>query len=215
VQPFDIVIAGGTLVDGTGAPGGPGALVVAEDRLGILHDAAAIAAAIKSARQVIDARNKIVAPGFIDLHSHSGLTLLSEPRHEPKVRQGITTEVIGVDGLGYAPFGDSADMAAFVEMNAGLDGHPPGGVADWDSVASYLERFDRKVSINVAFLVGNSPLRIAAVGWNDVPADARAVGKMMAMLREGMEAGAWGVSSGLDYPPGSYASTDELGALAN
>jgi N-acyl-D-amino-acid deacylase len=82
-------------------------------------------------------------------------------------------------------------------------------------VASYLEQFDGRVSVNIAFLVGNAPLRIAAVGWDDVPADARAVGKMMAMLREGMEAGAWGVSSGLDYPPGSYASTEELAALAN
>ena len=212
---FDLLISGGTIVDGTGAPGRPGALAIAEDRLGLLFDAAEIAAATDGAGRVIDARGKIVAPGFIDLHSHSGLMILADPHHEPKVRQGVTTEVIGVDGNAYAPFPNPADLAAFVEMNAGLDGHPKGVAIDWDSVASYLERFDGRVSVNIAFLVGNAPLRIAALGWDDLPADARATGKMMAMLREGLEAGAWGVSSGLDYPPGSFASTDELGALAN
>jgi N-acyl-D-amino-acid deacylase len=215
MQPFDIVIAGGTLVDGTGSPGRPGALVIEDDRLGVLRDPAEIEAAAAGAGRVIDATGKVVAPGFIDLHSHSGLTILAHPHHEPKVRQGVTTEVIGVDGNAYAPFPDPADLAAFVELNAGLDGVPPGVAIDWDSVPSYLERFDGRVSVNIAFLVGNAPLRIAAVGWEDVPADARSVGRMMAMLREGMEAGAWGVSSGLDYPPGSFASTDELGALAN
>jgi N-acyl-D-amino-acid deacylase len=212
---FDLVIAGGTLVDGTGSPGRPGALAIAEDRLGVLYDEDEIAAARATAGRVIDATARVVAPGFIDLHSHSGLTILAEPHHEPKVRQGVTTEVIGVDGNAYAPFPDPADLAAFVELNAGLDGHPPGVAIDWDTVPSYLERFDGRVSVNIAFLVGNAPLRIAAVGWNDVPAEATAVGRMMAMLREGMEAGAWGVSSGLDYPPGSFASTDELAALAN
>lgn len=215
MQPFDIVIAGGTLVDGTGAPGTAGAVGIAAGRLSVLLDPREAATAAAAAGRVIDATGCVVAPGFIDLHSHSGLTILAEPRHEPKVRQGVTTEVIGVDGNGYAPFADPADLAAFVELNAGLDGHPPGGVADWDTVASYLTQFDGRVSVNLAFLVGNAPLRIAAVGWDDVPADARAVVRMRSMLREGMEAGAFGVSSGLDYPPGSYASTAELAELAN
>jgi len=141
--------------------------------------------------------------------------ILAEPRHEPKVRQGVTTEVIGVDGNAYAPFPDPADLAAFVELNAGLDGVPDGVAIDWDTVPSYLERFDGAVSVNIAFLVGNAPLRIDALGWNDVPADTAATARMRSMLREAMEAGAYGVSSGLDYPPGSYASTVELAALAN
>ncbi|HEX5590489.1 MAG TPA: amidohydrolase family protein [Candidatus Limnocylindrales bacterium] len=214
MKPFELVIAGGTVVDGTGAPGFEGGIAIAGGRLGVLRTPGEVAAARGAAARTIDAKGRVVAPGFIDLHSHSGLTILSEPRHEPKVRQGVTTEVVGVDGNAYAPFMDPAELAAFVEMNAGLDGRPPGGVADWDSVASYLERFDGKVSVNIAFFVGNSPLRIAALGWDDVPADARATGRMLAMLREGMEAGAWGISSGLDYPPGSFASTEELAALA-
>lgn len=211
MESFDLLITGGTIVDGTGTAGRAGVVGVRGDRLTLL--AGGRAGDARAAR-TIDATGLVVAPGFIDLHSHSGLTILSEPLHEPKVRQGVTTEVIGVDGNAYAPFVDPADLAAFVEINAGLDGHPPGGVADWDTVASYLERFDGRVSVNIAFLVGNAPLRIAALGWDEVEAGERATTSMRSMLREGMEAGAFGISSGLDYPPGSYASTAELAALA-
>jgi N-acyl-D-amino-acid deacylase len=164
------------------------------------------------ATRTIDATALVVAPGFIDMHSHSGLMILAEPRHDPKVRQGVTTEVIGVDGNSYAPFPNLADLHSFVQLNAGLDGRPDLRY-DWDTVASYLSRFDRQVALNICYLVGNSPLRIAALGWDDVPADRQAVERMKALLREGMEEGAFGVSSGLDYPPGSYATTEELGAL--
>ncbi|MES2210820.1 MAG: D-aminoacylase [Chloroflexota bacterium] len=215
MESFDLLITGGTIVDGSGAPGRAGAIGVRDGRLTILNGQDAIAAASAPSTRSIDATGRVVAPGFIDLHSHSGLTILSEPLHEPKVRQGVTTEVIGVDGNSYAPFVEPGDLAAFVELNAGLDGHPPNGVPDWDTVASYLERFDGRVSVNIAFLVGNAPLRIAAVGWDEGEASRSAVARMRSMLREGMEAGAFGVSSGLDYPPGSYASTAELAELAN
>ena len=203
-----MLIHGGTLVDGTGSPGVPAALAIRGGRLTILHgDVAEVAAGRR-----IDATGLVVAPGFIDLHSHSGLMILADPRHEPKVRQGVTTEVIGVDGNAYAPFRRAEDLLAFVELNAGLDGHPPISY-DWSSVASYLARFDRRVSVNLYHLVGNSALRIDALGWDDIPADRPALDRMRAVLREGMEDGAFGVSSGLDYPPGAFASTDELAEL--
>jgi len=206
----DLVIVGGTLVDGTGAPGRAGTVAIEGDRLRILDPATEP----PRAGATIDATGMVVAPGFIDLHSHSGLWLLHEPRHEPKVRQGITTEVIGVDGNAYAPFGRRQDLLDFVELNAGLDGHPDIAY-DWDSVASYLTRFDHRISLNVAFLIGNSALRIGALGWNDVPTTQEATQTMRAMLRQGLEEGAFGVSSGLDYPPGSYATTQELANLAS
>ncbi|MGH2456962.1 MAG: N-acyl-D-amino-acid deacylase family protein, partial [Candidatus Limnocylindria bacterium] len=165
------------------------------------------------ARRTIDAAGLTVAPGFIDLHSHGGLVILADPRHEPKVRQGVTTEVIGVDGNSYAPFAHRQDLLDFATLNAGLDGRPDLPY-DWDSVASYLDRYDRQ-AINIGLVVGNSALRIGAIGWEDAPADGRATAGMRAMLREAMEEGALGVSSGLDYPPGSYASTNELAALTN
>ncbi len=204
----DLLIRGGTLVDGSGEPGRPGNLLVADGRLRLL-EAGAEAPPVE---RVIDASNLVVAPGFIDLHSHSGLWLLHEPRHEPKVRQGVTTEVIGVDGLSYAPLTDARDLASLVAMNAGLDGRPDIPL-DWDTVASYLGRFDGRVAVNVALLIGNSAHRVVALGWEDVPADHMAMAHMRAMLREGMAEGAFGLSSGLDYPPGAYASTEELADL--
>jgi N-acyl-D-amino-acid deacylase len=204
----ELLITGGTIVDGTGAPGRPGSVHVAKGRIRILaHDARLPGV------DTVDATGKVVTPGFIDLHSHSGLMILADPRHEPKVRQGVTTEVIGVDGNSYAPFGSVPDLQDFVDMNAGLDGRPDIAY-DWDSVASYLSRFDRKVSVNIAFVVGNSALRIDAVGWDDEPATRAQMDRMQATLREAMGEGAFGISSGLDYPPGCYATTQELADLA-
>lgn len=205
----DLLIEGGLLVDGSGAPARRADVAVVGDRLRVV-EVGELAEAHAGRR--IAADGMVVAPGFIDLHSHSGLMLLADPRHEPKVRQGVTSEVIGVDGLSYAPLPSPDELAALVEMNAGLDGRPEIAY-DWDEVNSYLERFEGSVAVNVGFLVGNSALRICRLGWDDVPADDESLADMAAMLRESMAAGALGISSGLDYPPGSYASTSELAAL--
>jgi N-acyl-D-amino-acid deacylase len=207
----DLVIAGGTIVDGTGAPGRPGTVVIEGDRMRVLRVDAPLP---EHAARRIDATDRVVAPGFIDLHSHGGLTILAEPLHEPKVRQGVTTEIVGVDGNGFAPFERRDDLLAFVELDSGLDGRPDIDY-DWLSVADYLARYDETVSLNVGTLVGNSQLRIAAVGWDDAPADDAAIDRMRGILRDAMAAGAVGLSTGLDYPPGSYATTDELAALTS
>ncbi len=206
----DLLITGGRIVDGTGAPGRPGTLVVEGERLRLLS---ADADHPRHAGRTIDATGRVVAPGFIDLHSHGGLQILAEPRHEPKVRQGVTTEIVGVDGNGFAPFDRREDLLAFVELDSGLDGRPEIDY-DWRSVADLLARFDRGVGVNVGTLVGNSQLRIAGPGWSDVPIDAGVVSDMAGRLRDAMTDGALGLSSGLDYPPGSYASTEELASLA-
>ena len=205
----DLLITGGTVFDGTGAPGRPGTVVVEGDRMRLLASDAARPA---NAGTIIDATGRVVAPGFIDLHSHGGLVILAEPRHEPKVRQGVTTEIVGVDGNGFAPFRRREDLEAFVHLDSGLDGKPDIDY-DWHTVADYLARYDRSVSVNVGTLVGNSQLRIDALGWDDVPANASAMDRMAKTLGDAMADGAVGLSSGLDYPPGSYATTDELAAL--
>ncbi|HUR16849.1 MAG TPA: D-aminoacylase [Candidatus Limnocylindrales bacterium] len=206
----DVLISGGMIVDGTGAPGRPGSVAITGDTLRVLDGDAAE----PSAGRMIDATGKVVSPGFIDLHSHAGLMVLADPRHEPKVRQGVTTEIIGIDGLSYVPLPSQSDLDSLVEMNSGLDGAPDIAY-DWDSVSAYLDRFDGKVAVNIGLLIGNTALRISRLGWSDVPADGSAVADMRAMLRESMAAGALGLSSGLDYPPGAYATTDELAALTN
>src|SRR6476469_1134996 len=181
----DLLISGGTVVDGTGAQGRPGTVAVVDGRIRLLD---ATEPPPESVGHRIDATGKVVAPGFIDLHSHGGLMILADGRHEPKVRQGVTTELVGVDGNGFAPFESRQDLEAFVELDSGLDGRPQIDY-DWTSVERYLARYDGTVSLNVATLVGNSQLRIAAVGWDDVPVDGPALDRMRGTLRDGMAEG--------------------------
>ena len=206
---LDLLITGGTIVDGSANPGIHGAIGVDGDRVTVLRGGTSD---VESSR-VVDATGKVVCPGFIDVHAHSGLMVLADPLHMPKVHQGITTELIGVDGNSYAPFTSPDDLAQFIQLNSGLDGSPtlPG---TWSSVSEYLAMFDRKVAVNIAYIIGNSPLRIGAVGWDDRPAGTKEISNMKSVLRESMEEGAYGMSTGLDYPPGSYADTDELVELS-
>ena len=206
---LDLIIENGLVVDGTGNPGYYAAVGIESDTVRIIRGASA---GVEADRR-IDASDQVVCPGFIDVHAHSGLVLLAEPRHEPKVRQGITTELIGVDGNSYAPFRSQDDFRRFVELNSGLDGNPPlPGV--WSTVEQYLSMFDRKSSVNIAYILGNSPVRIDAIGWDAKPATDADVANMRAIVREAMEEGAVGISTGLDYPPGNYANTDELVQLS-
>jgi N-acyl-D-amino-acid deacylase len=205
----DLLITGGTIVDGTGAPARAATIVVQGERLRVLEPGDELP---EHAGRTIDATDRVVAPGFIDLHSHGGLAILAEPRHEPKVRQGVTTEIVGVDGNSFAPFETRADLEAFVEFDSGLDGRPDVDY-DWRSVADYLARFDGTGSVNIGTLVGNAQLRITVIGWDDVPATPHDVDRMRGVLRDAVGDGAVGLSSGLDYPPGSYATTGELAEL--
>ena len=206
---LDLLIKKGLIVDGSGNPGVYGSVGVEGETVHVFRGESTDT----EAAQVIDAESKVVCPGFIDMHAHTGLVILAEPEHHPKVRQGITTELVGVDGNSYAPFTSHEDFLAFVELNSGLDGAPPLS-GRWSTVAEYLSMFDNKVAVNIAYIIGNSPLRICAVGWDDRPTNGAERENMRAMLREGMEEGAFGLSTGLDYPPGSYADTDELVELA-
>ena len=206
---LDLLIKNGLIIDGTGNPGYYGAVGVEGETVRTFRGSLE---SVEAAR-TIDATGHVVCPGFIDMHSHAGLVMLAEPRHDPKVRQGITTELVGVDGNSYAPFGSHDDFLRFVELNSGLDGNPP-LPGRWSTVEQYLDMFDRKVAVNLAYILGNSPVRIAAIGWHDQRAEPEDIENMKAIIREAMQEGAFGMSTGLDYPPGGYADTDELVELS-
>ena len=206
---LDLLIRGGLVLDGAGNPGQYLAVGVRGDSIEVLRgDVSEVEAA-----RTIDASGKVVSPGFIDVHAHSALTILAEPEHMAKVHQGVTTELIGIDGNSYAPFADPDDLDRMIRINSGLEGDPdlPGR---WSSVSEFLDMYDRKVAVNIAYIVGNSPLRIGAMGWGMEAAGRRQMEDQKALLRDAMGQGAFGISTGLDYPPGGYADTDELVELS-
>lgn len=205
----DLLITNGLIIDGTGSPGFFGHVIVDNETVTIRRgDVPQV-----DAGRTIDATGYVVCPGFVDLHSHAGLTILGEPHHDPKIRQGVTTELVGIDGISHAPFKTREELERYIWLDSGLNGYPP-MPADWLTVADLLGKYDNTVAINVAYILGNSPVRIWGVGWNDRPPTPAELEDMKAVTREAMEEGAFGLSTGLDYPPGAYASTDELVALS-
>ncbi len=206
---YDLLITGGLVLDGAGNPGQYLSVGVRDGLLEILRGDVAEVKAIRT----IDATGRVVSPGFIDVHAHSGLVILGQPEHMPKVHQGVTTEVIGIDGNSYAPFRDPDDLDRMIRINSGLEGDPdlPGR---WGSVSEYLDMFDRKVAVNIAYVVGNSPLRVGAMGWGSNAPTSKDIENQKALLCEAMAEGAFGISTGLDYPPGNFADTDELVELS-
>jgi N-acyl-D-amino-acid deacylase len=151
------------------------------------------------------------------MHAHSDLALLTDPAHEAKVAQGVTLEVIGQDGLSYAPV-DDRTLAQVRGQITGWNGDPEGLDFDWRSVGDYLDRLDggfdgEGVAVNAAYLVPQGTVRMLAVGWEDRPATADELAAMKRLVARGLEEGAVGLSSGLTYTPGMYADSAELTEL--
>ncbi|MFC1931083.1 amidohydrolase family protein [Chloroflexota bacterium] len=202
---FNLLIKNGQIIDGTENLGYYAAIGIESDKLRIIRgDVSSV-----QAKEIIDAKGRVVCPGFIDAHTHCGLLPLANPRHEPKLFQGITTEYIGIDGIAWAPVSSYEDLQKHIRLYTAADGAPP-LTQRWLSVAEFLAHFDNKVSCNVIYFIGNNPLRSATVGWEDRRASKEEINQMKALISQGMEEGAYGLSTGLDYPPGSYADTDEL-----
>ncbi len=200
---FDLIIQGGRIIDGSGGPWYYGDIGIRGDRI------AAIGRLDNSrASRVIDAAGLVVCPGFIDLHTHSDVMILANPRHEAKVMQGVTTDLLGLDGLSYAPLSPD-NLIMMRRYLAGLNGNPD--IAwNWNSVAEFLARFDRKVAINVAYLLPHNALRLETMGFVDRAATAGEMAGMQELLAQGMREGAVGFSTGLDYFPCRYSSEEEL-----
>ncbi len=203
---LDIVIEGGRLVDGTGTPWRRADVGIAGGRIaaiGRLQDAAA--------RRRIGADGLIVCPGFIDIHAHADLTLPSNRGQIERLRQGITTEVLGQDGLSYAP-ASPEHLPEWRRYLTGMNGDGAGLDWAWSSVAEYLERLEGKAA-NAVYLVPHGAVRVETMGWADRPAMAAEMQCMTALVTAGLEQGALGLSTGLSYVPCAHATTDELIAL--
>ena len=203
---FDLVLRGGDVVDGTGAPRIRADVGINGDQIaaiGDLEDA--------ETQEAIDASGLIVAPGFIDTHAHSDGALLNDPQHENGIRQGITTEIIAQDGMSFAPLSPEH----YREHRQYLSGilQPPPDDLDTSSVGAFLDRFDEGVVCNVVMLVPHGPIRLETVGFRDRPLEGDALETARRLVAEGMAQGARGLSTGLSYYPQSYSTTDELTAL--
>ncbi|QIS11177.1 N-acyl-D-amino-acid deacylase family protein [Nocardia arthritidis] len=206
----DLLIRDIDIIDGTGAPGFRGDVRVSGDRIAELAAPGTLDAAGRSV--VAAPPGTVLAPGFIDMHAHSDLHLLTEPGHLPKISQGVTTEVIGQDGLSYAPI-DAAALAVLRRQIAGWNGNPAGLDFSWRTVAEYLDRLDEGITPNAAYLVPQGTLRLMVVGPEQRPATTAEIDRMRELLAQGLRDGAVGMSSGLTYTPGMYADTGELAAL--
>ncbi|CAM5540019.1 N-acyl-D-amino-acid deacylase [Streptomyces avidinii] len=207
----DLLFRGATVVDGTGAARFRADVTVTG---GTIEEVAAPGEGPRTARQVLDADGLVLAPGFIDMHAHSDLRLLIEPAHPSRVTQGVTCEVLGQDGLSYAPV-DDATLPALRRQIAGWNGNPDDDAFDWDwrTVGEYLDRIDRGAGVNACYLVPHGSVRMLAMGWDNRPPTPAELDRMRELLARGLREGAVGMSSGLTYTPGMYADTAELVAL--
>ena len=202
-EPFDVVIVGGHIIDGTGSPWYSGDVGIRDGRI------AAIGRLEGAGRKrTIDAAGRVVAPGFIDMLGQSELTMLVDPRLPSKITQGITTEITG-EGDSVAPVNEAmlkADAGEYAHLRI---------TPDWRTLREYFGRLERQgMGINLASYVGATSVRRMVLGDADVQPTAAQLDQMRGLVREAMEDGAIGVSSALQYAPAPYARTEELIALA-
>ncbi|WP_405497629.1 amidohydrolase family protein [Nocardia sp. NBC_00511] len=206
----DLLIRDIEVIDGTGAARYRADVVIDGGRIARIAPPGTVAGAD---RILDEGENLVLTPGFIDMHAHSDLHLLLEPGHFPKLSQGITTEVIGQDGLSYTPIDDAA-LAEVRRQIAGWNGNPADFDFSWRTVAEYLDRLDASgITPNAAYLVPQGTLRLMVVGNEKRAATPAEIARMREILAQALREGAVGMSSGLTYTPGMYADTSELAAL--
>ncbi len=201
----DLLIRDALVIDGTGAGGRPADVEITRDTI----TAIVPPGRGSRGRRTLAADGRVLAPGFLDMHAHSDLQILANPDHLAKVSQGVTCEVLGQDGLSFAPVDDTT-RATIRRQVAGWNGEPDDFDFSWDDVAGYLDRLDRGIACHAAYLVPQGTVRLLVVGPDDRPATGDEQVRMADLIRLGLEQGAVGMSSGLTYVPGMYADTDEL-----
>jgi len=201
---YDVLITGGMVIDGTGA-----AAISAD--VGIIGDQVVEMGSLRDngSKRVIDATGMIVCPGFIDIHSHTDLALLVNPKAESKIRQGVTTEVAGQDGESLAPLTDT--QLKGLQEGYGARYEVDINWKDFTGLFATLKK--NQIGVNFISFVGQGTIRRLVVGNKNVRATARQIDVMKALVEQAMSEGAWGLSSGLEYTPGSFANEDEIAEL--
>ena len=199
---FDLVIRGGEVYDGTGA----------ESRVadvGMKDGRVAAMGSLEPGGDELDAAGLAVAPGFVDIHSHSDYTLLLDPRAVSAIHQGVTTEVVGNCGFGCFPIRDPQ------QARRAIYGYSDDLPVTWSSAGEYFEALDAaRPAVNVLSLVPNGQLRLATLGFAGRPASVSELAEMQTLLRESIDHGAWGYSTGLEYAQEQAATEDEITVLA-
>jgi len=198
---LDILIKNGSVIDGTGKKEFIADLGIKDGKIVLIGKINEF-----NAKTIIDAKGLKVVPGFIDIHSHTDADLIINPRAESKIRQGVTTEITGQDGFSWGPLGgpefDLTQKNFFEQYGEELK---------WRSIGDFLNDFSqRKFSVNIATMVGLGTIREFVVGLDNRPATSNELKRMQNEVIKAIEEGAIGISTGLEYTPGSFASTEEL-----
>jgi N-acyl-D-amino-acid deacylase len=203
----DIVLANGRIIDGCGNPWFWGDLGIQGGQVAAIAPAGTL-----YGRRTLDVAGRFVAPGLVDSHTHSDLSILVNRRAESMVRQGVTTEVIGNCGMSPAPVDE--DHMAEIRHDWGRISEQPEVTWAWRTFAEYLHALEGDgLAINIASLAGHGALRIAVMGFEERDPTPAELSRMKGFLEEAMQAGAFGLSTGLVYPPGCFARTEEIVAL--
>jgi N-acyl-D-amino-acid deacylase len=206
---MDTKIINGKIIDGTGNPGYVSDIAIKDGiitNIGKLND--------DPAKEIIDAAGNVVCPGFIDIHSHSDLAIINNPKHEPKIMQGVTTEAFSNCGLGFAPVTDES-LRILRDRTGTFFGETDNLEGSWHSVEDYFGVIQKNgTAINIAYLVPHMALRVSVMGMQERPAKPDEVDRMCDLLRESLETGAFGMSSGLYYAPMCSSAKEESVALA-
>jgi N-acyl-D-amino-acid deacylase len=201
---YDILIKNGSIVDGTGTPWERGDIAITD---GIIRE---VAPSLKSpANLEIDARGKIVCPGFIDIHSHSDLSILIDPKADSKVKQGITTDVSG--NCGISEGGPLLSKEAMAQTKSRLEGS--GITVDWKYFDEYFNRIEKQgISINFTSYVGHSQIRMSVMRYKDSQPSVSELEEIKNLVKKSIQDGAVGFSTGLDQglAPSSFAGTEEI-----
>lgn len=204
---YDLLIKNAFVIDGTGAPGFTGDVAVKDGKI------AAVGQLDGDAAECLDASGAALAPGFIDVHGHSDLFVQADPGRASKLLQGITTELCGQCGLGPAPVSEEHFKLYYTYfVQQGTPMYPD--CESFTSFSGYLSRMENTpCGINMGYFIPHGTVRLAVMGMSAGAPDEKQLAAMQALVEDGMQAGALGLSTGLAYSPGLFAATDELAAL--